>query len=122
MQRASEDAQNEYQQQQGEIAQRILQKMAPVIDKFAKDNQYTLLIDVSQPWPQGQVLWFGANTDVTRAVLDLYNAQSGVAAPPSAPSSTSSSRPTSGTTTPKPTTTTHKPATPPPATTPPKPQ
>jgi len=36
MQRANEDAQNDYQQQQAEIAQRILQKMAPVIDKFAK--------------------------------------------------------------------------------------
>lgn len=99
MQRASEDAQNEYQQQQTEIAQRILQKMAPVIDKFAKDNQYSLLIDVSQPWPQGQVLWFGANTDVTKAVVDLYNAQSGVPAPASATSSSSKS---SGTTTPKP--------------------
>ncbi len=119
MQRASEDAQNDYQQQQSEIAQRILQKMAPVIDRFAKDNQFSLLIDVSQPWPQGQVLWFGANADVTKQVVDLYNAQSGVAAPASAPSS--SSRPTSGITTPKPATTTHKPATTTP-TTPTKPQ
>ena len=106
MQRASEDAQNEYQQQQSEIAQRILQKMAPLIDKFARDNQFSLLMDVSQPWPQGQVLWFGANTDVTKAVVDLYNLQSGVPAP--AP--TSSSRPNSGTTTPK-APTVHKPAT-----------
>jgi outer membrane protein len=126
MQRASEDAQNEYQQQQSEVAQRILQKMAPLIDKFAKDNQYTVLMDVSQPWPQGPVLWFGASADVTKQVVDLYNAQSGVAAPASAPSS--SSKPNSGTTTPKPAAaTTHKPATtPPPATppptTPPKPQ
>jgi len=100
MQRLSEDAQNEYQQQQTEIAQRILQKMAPLIDKFARDNQYSLLIDVSQPWPQGQVLWFGASSDVTKAVVDLYNVQSGVAAP-TAPTS-SSSKPSSGTTLPKP--------------------
>jgi outer membrane protein len=113
MQRQSEDAQNEYQQQQSEIAQRILQKMAPMIDKFAKDNQYSLLIDVSQPWPQGPVLWFGGNVDVTKALVDLYNAQSGVAAPP-ASSSTGTSKPTSGTTIPKPAT---KPA-PPPTTTP----
>ncbi|MFI5088497.1 MAG: OmpH family outer membrane protein [Terriglobales bacterium] len=121
MQRASEDAQNEYQQQQAEVAQRILQKMAPLIDKFAKDNQYAVLMDVSQPWPQGPVLWFGANADVTKQVVDLYNAQSGVAAPASTPSS--SSKPSSGTTTPKPTTTpTHKPATTTPPATPPKPQ
>jgi len=121
MQRASEDAQNEYQQQQAEIAQRILQKMAPLIDKFAKDNQYAVLMDVSQPWPQGPVLWFGANADVTKQVVDLYNAQSGVAAPASTPSS--SSKPNSGTTTPKPAAAaTHKPATTTPPATPPKPQ
>lgn len=107
MQRESEDAQNEYQQQQTEIAQRILQKMAPVIDKFAKDNQFSMLIDVSQPWPQGQVLWFGSSADVTKAVVDLYNAQSGVPAPAAG----SSSKPTSGTTIPKTTTPAHKPAT-----------
>ncbi len=121
MQRASEDAQNDYQQQQAEVAQRILQKMAPLIDKFAKDNQYTVLMDVSQPWPQGPVLWFGASADVTKQVVDLYNAQSGVAASASAPSS--SSKPSSGTTTPKSAAaTTHKPATTPPPPTPPKPQ
>jgi len=121
MQRSSEDAQNEYQQQQAEIAQRILQKMAPLIDKFAKDNQYAVLMDVSQPWPQGPVLWFGANADVTKQVVDLYNVQSGVAAPASTPGS--SSKPGSGTTTPKPAAaTTHKPATTPPPATPPKPQ
>ena len=121
MQRASEDAQNEYQQQQAEIAQRILQKMAPLIDKFAKDNQYAVLMDVSQPWPQGPVLWFGANADVTKQVVDLYNVQSGVAAPASTPGS--SSKPSSGTTTPKPAAaTTHKPATTAPPATPAKPQ
>jgi len=112
MQRANEDAQNDYQQQQAEIAQRILQKMAPLIDKFAKDNQYGVLMDVSQPWPQGPVLWFGATADVTRQVVDLYNVQSGVPAPAS--SSGSTSKPTSGTTTPKPAAK--------PATTPSKPQ
>jgi len=115
MQRANEDAQNDYQQQQAEIAQRILQKMAPLIDKFAKDNQYGVLMDVSQPWPQGPVLWFGAGADVTRQVVDLYNAQSGVPAPAS--SSSSTNKPTSGTTTPKPAA---KPPTP--AATPAKPQ
>lgn len=120
MQRQSEDAQNEYQQQQTEVAQRILQKMAPLIDKFAKDNQFSMLIDVSQPWPQGQVLWFGAHADVTKAVVDLYNAQSGVAAPPAG---SSTSRPSSGTTIPKPATTSvRKPATTTTPATPAKPQ
>ena len=109
MQRSSEDAQNEYQQQQSEIAQRILAKMGPVIEKFVKDNQYAVLMDVSQQWPQGQVLVWSPAVDVTRQVVDLYNAQSGVPAPASASSSKSSS----GTTIPKPkpTTTPGAPAT-----------
>jgi len=82
LQRAAEDAQNDYQQQQNEIAQRILQKMAPVIDKYAKANAYGLLFDSSNPWPQGPLLWATAGVDLTKTIVDAYNAQSGVAAPP----------------------------------------
>ena len=82
LQRSVEDAQNEYQQQQNEIAQRILQKMAPVIDKFAKANNYGLLFDSSNPWPQGPLLWATAGVDLTKTIVDAYNAQSGVAPPP----------------------------------------
>src|SRR5262249_20782430 len=81
LQRTGEDAQNEYQQQQNEIAQRILQKMAPVIDKYAKANGYGLLFDSSNPWPQGPLLWATSGVDLTKVVVDAYNAQSGVAAP-----------------------------------------
>ena len=85
LQRSVEDAQNEYQQQQNEIAQRILQKMAPVIDKYAKANNYGLLFDSSNPWPQGPLLWATAGVDLTKTVVDAYNAQSGVPPPPNAP-------------------------------------
>jgi outer membrane protein len=81
LQRSAEDAQNDYQQQQNEIAQRILQKMAPVIDKYAKANGYGLLFDSSNPWPQGPLLWATAGVDLTKTIVDAYNAQSGVAAP-----------------------------------------
>ncbi len=82
LQRTGEDAKNDYEQQQNEIAQRILQKMAPVIDKYAKSNGYGLLFDSSNPWPQGPLLWATAGVDLTKAIVDAYNAQSGVAAPP----------------------------------------
>ncbi len=82
LQRTGEDAKNDYEQQQNEIAQRILQKMAPVIDKYAKSNGYGLLFDSSNPWPQGPLLWATAGVDLTKAIVDSYNAQSGVAAPP----------------------------------------
>ena len=82
LQRSAEDAQNDYQQQSNEIAQRILQKMAPVIDKYAKSNGYGLLFDSSNPWPQGPLLWATATADLTKTIVDAYNSQSNVPPPP----------------------------------------
>jgi outer membrane protein len=107
LQRNQEDAQNDFQQQQAEIAQRILQKMGPVIDKYAKDNGLGLIIDASKPWPEGQVLWANESVNITKAIVDGYNVVSGVAAP--APAAPSAAKPGA----PKPAA--PKPATPPPA-------
>lgn len=82
--RTQEDAQNDFVGQQNEIAQKILQKMGPVIDKYAKDNGLSLILDVSKPWPDGPVLWAGQSVDITRPIVELYNSQSGVPAAPSA--------------------------------------
>ena len=93
LQRSAEDAQNEFQAQQNEIAQRILQKMAPVIDKYAKAGNYGLLLDSSNPWPQGPLLWATASVDLTKAIVDAYNVQSGVAAPAAKPAGTAATKP-----------------------------
>ena len=111
--RQVQDAREEAQSQQGEIMQRILQKMAPVIVKYATDNGFGMIIDTSQPWPQGPVVWYGQAVDITQPVVEAYNVKSGVPAPP--PASPSAGKP--GTTPARPATT---PATKPPATTPPK--
>jgi len=81
--RAVQDAQEDAQNQQKEIFQRILQKMAPVIVKHAQDNGFAMIVDTSNPWPQSPILWYGESGDITRAVVDAYNAQSGVPAPAS---------------------------------------
>ena len=82
--RKQEDAQNDFVGQQNEIAQKILQKLGPVIDKYAKDNGLGLIIDISKPWPEGAVLWANQSVDITKPIVDLYNAQAGVPAAPSA--------------------------------------
>ena len=79
--RSMQDARDEAQAQQNEIAQRILQKMAPLLVKYAGDNGFGLIIDTSNPWPQGPVLWAGPSVDITKAIVDAYNVQSGVPAP-----------------------------------------
>jgi outer membrane protein len=80
--RARQDAMDDAQNQQNEIAQKILQKMAPIIVKYAGDNSFGVIIDTSNPWPNGPVLWAGPSVDITRPIVDAYNVQSGVAAPP----------------------------------------
>jgi outer membrane protein len=79
--RSVQDAQEDAQNQQKEIFQRILQKMAPVIVKHAQDSGYAMIVDTSNPWPQSPILWYGEGGDITKAVVDLYNTQSGVPAP-----------------------------------------
>jgi len=79
--RSVQDAQEEAGNQQQEIANRVLQKMAPMIVKYAQDNGFGMIVDTTKPWPQGPVLWYGETLDITKPVVDAYNAQSGVPAP-----------------------------------------
>jgi len=79
--RALQDAREDAQNQQNEIAQRILQRLGPVLIKYAGENGFGVIIDTSQPWPQSPVVWWGESVDVTKPVVDVYNSQSGVAAP-----------------------------------------
>jgi outer membrane protein len=113
LERASQDAQEEFQQQQGEIAQRILQKMAPVIRKYVTDNGYGLLLDTSAPWPQGPVIVSGPSMDITRPIVDAYNAQSGVPAPAAGSAAAKPVRPSGPAATKPATSPATKPATPP---------
>jgi outer membrane protein len=114
LERSAQDAREDAQNQQNEIAQKILQKMAPLIVKYAGDNGFGLIFDTSNPWPNGPVLWAGPTLDITKTIVDSYNTQSGVAAPArpagttARPSGTTGTRPTTpggtkpaGTTTPK---------------------
>jgi len=119
LQRSAEDAQNEFQQQQNEVAGRIMQKLAPVITKYLADNGYGLVLDNSAPWPQGPVVVATPAMDITKAIVDTYNAVSGVPAPARTGGATGAAKPATTTpgavkpaalaTAPKPATTTPKP-------------
>jgi len=88
--------------------------MAPLIVQYAGANGYGMILDTSQQWPRGPVIWYGPAVDITQPIVEAYNVQSGVPAP-AAGSAAPKPRSASPTTT--------KPAAPaakPPATTPPK--
>jgi outer membrane protein len=65
--------------------------MAPVIVKHAQESGFAMIVDTSNPWPQSPILWYGDGGDITKAVVDLYNTQSGVPAP--APAGATGARP-----------------------------
>ena len=101
-QRFFDDNQAKVQKEQGEIANRIGQKMLKVIDVYAKNNGYGLILDVSAP--QSPVLWANAQAGVviTKEIVDAYNAQSGVPAQPKAAGAAAGAVPRPGSTTTKP--------------------
>ncbi len=80
LERDAQDAQEDARNQENEIAQRILQRMAPLIVDYAKNNGFGLIIDASSSnqWPNGPVLWNSGALDITKSIVDSYNAKSGV--------------------------------------------
>jgi outer membrane protein len=80
LQRNYEDANTDIQAQQNDIANRIGQKLVSVLDKYAKANGFTVILDVSGQ--QSPVLWAASSVDITQAVVEAYNSESGVPAQP----------------------------------------
>lgn len=83
LQRNYEDFQNEVQQAEQEILNRLGKKMLEVLEKYAKDNGYAVIMDVSNP--QTPVLYANPGTNITKGLVDAYNTSSPVAAPAAKP-------------------------------------
>jgi outer membrane protein len=79
-QRLMEDAQTDYNTALQEMFQSLSQKVFEVVDTYAKQQGYTLVLDASQQ--QSPILWAADATNITKEVVDAYNAKSGVPAPP----------------------------------------
>jgi outer membrane protein len=90
LQRDGQDAQQAVSGEQQQAIGVVAKKLAPVVKKYVEDNGYTMLLDITgQQGGSVSLLWSSDGTDISRAVLEAYNASSGVPAPvPSAPSPT----------------------------------
>jgi outer membrane protein len=85
-QRIQEDAQKDFNDEQQSLINRIGQKVMQVVDQYAKQNGYAVVVNASG---EGDVLWASDQTNISQQILDLYNKQSGVPAPAAdAPSAT----------------------------------
>jgi outer membrane protein len=104
--RDMEDAQAEVEADQQKVLQDLGGRMMAVIDKYAKDNGFVLILDVSSP--QTPVLFASNAIDITKDIIDLYDKAAASAAP-----ATTTTKPAAGTTPvrPMPGTTARPPAT-----------
>ncbi|MBY0373452.1 MAG: OmpH family outer membrane protein [Bryobacteraceae bacterium] len=98
LQRSSEDAEAEFQQEQQRLLQDLGGRLMQALDKYSRDNAFTLILDVSSQ--QTPVLWFANGVDVTADLVALYdkNAPStigapGAAKPPAAPPAAAPKKP-----------------------------
>jgi outer membrane protein len=80
LERDSEDARNDFQQDMQDMYQTLASKVYDVLQSYAEQQGITLILDVSQQ--QTPVLYAGNGSDITKAVVDAYNLKSGVPAPP----------------------------------------
>jgi len=78
--RVAEDAQADFEQDQNRLLQDLGQRMMVVIQKYAQDNGFALVIDISSP--QTPVLWAATAIDITDEIVGLYDKNT---APPAAP-------------------------------------
>ena len=81
--RATEDAQAEFEQDRDRVLNDIGQKLLVVLDKLARDNSYTVVLDVGSP--QTPVLFQANGVDVTKELIDLYDKNSPSALAPLKP-------------------------------------
>jgi outer membrane protein len=77
--RDMDDAQAELEQEQTRLYQELGQRMMAVIDKYATDRGYALILDISSP--QTPVLYASNTIDITRDIIALYDQGAAMQAP-----------------------------------------
>lgn len=80
-----EDAQAELQGEQDKVLQELSAKLYAVVEKYSRDNNYSLVLDAN---PQSPIVFASTAIDITQAVIDLYDKNAvppGAAAPAATP-------------------------------------
>jgi outer membrane protein len=82
--RDTQDAQSDLDEAQGKVMQELGGKLMAVLEKYATQNGYAVVLDVSNP--QTPVLWAASAVDITNDIVKLYDqAYPGAAAAPTVP-------------------------------------
>ena len=91
LKRFGEDSQSEMDNDEAKATQELQAKMGPILQNYAIQNSFAIVIDVGQ---QSPVLWYASATNITDVMVALYDqahpvagaaAPAGTAKPTSAP-------------------------------------
>lgn len=95
LERSAEDLKNDGNSEMQELYSSLAQKVFDVLSSYAQQQGYTLVVDGSGSQQQAPVVLYASpSTDITKAVIEAYNAKSGVPAPvPSQAAGASAPRP-----------------------------
>jgi outer membrane protein len=86
LQRDSDDDTAAYNADVQDALGKVAKKLGPTVMKYVQENGYTLLLNNTGQQGGLDVLWTVPGADISQAIVEAYNAASGVAAlPPSAP-------------------------------------
>jgi outer membrane protein len=89
-QRRSQDAQDDFNEAQREVVDRIGRRMIDVLNKYSRDNGYSIILDRSGQ--SSPVIFASNSTDVTQDIIRLfdvsYPAKATAAAAPRTPAAT----------------------------------
>ncbi len=89
--RDTEDASADFQTDQDRILSGFFEKMQVVIDKYARDNGYTLILDISSQ--ASPVIYATLSADITNDIIALYDKNSPAAASPAKPAAAPAAKP-----------------------------
>jgi len=92
--RSSDDAQSDYNADRDEVIRRIGQKMVRIIDEYAQQNSFALILDGAQI----PIYYAAKDVDVTAEIVKRYDAanpvaEAGTASPAAKPAAAPASKP-----------------------------
>jgi len=80
LQRQMEDAQADLEADQNKLMQQLGQKIVAVIERYARDNGYTMVVDVGNP--NTPVIYASPSVEITKEVIELYDKSTAAAGAP----------------------------------------
>lgn len=91
LQRDAQDAQSDLQEQMQNVFKGVAAKVYTVMQSYAQQKGYDLVLDASQQ--ENPIIYAVQGVNITKPVLDAYNQKSGIPAPPA---QETAPRPTTG--------------------------